>query len=69
MGILQNGEMKVVATDLPWLMAMTVATDWHHHLPKTSLERHVADFNNIAGDAQVTLTITKAFEIYVYKIA
>ena len=33
------------------------------------LKQHAADIKNIAGDDQVTLTIAKPIEIYIYEIA
>ena len=68
-----NGEMKTVATDAPWLTAMTVATDSHHHFSK---RWHVADVKNNARDGQATLmidqnstNITHTFWFYIYEIA
>ena len=65
-----------VANDASWLTKMAVVMDSHRHLPKRSLERHIADVKNIAGNDQPILRVDRnsaniayTIKIYVYEIA
>ena len=74
LGMPRSGEMEVVTTDAPWLMAM--ATDSHRRPPKRSLKKHIVNVKKIIGDDQAILRVDRnstniphTIAIYVYEIA